>query len=93
MVYIPNLRVALVIGEMKQNLINSQKWQSGHLTNLQNKLRLELRGLGGRTSGEEHSRHLEYLANLYYLMGRRFCHWMLSEARQIQPTKVEYKKK
>lgn len=34
----------MVIGEMKRNLVNAQR---GHLTNLQNKLGLELRGLVG----------------------------------------------
>ncbi|KAK5998643.1 hypothetical protein PT974_01024 [Cladobotryum mycophilum] len=42
--YMGNLRVPVVIGEIKRNLIDQDVWQSGALTEAQTKLARELRG-------------------------------------------------
>jgi len=43
-VHIGNQRVPVAIGEMKRNLINSREWQTGHLSEPQQRLGRELRG-------------------------------------------------
>ncbi|KAK0730292.1 hypothetical protein B0H67DRAFT_630674 [Lasiosphaeris hirsuta] len=48
--YAGNVRIPLVIGEMKRNLINAEAWQSGELPLAQKKLARELRGYGEHQS-------------------------------------------
>lgn len=43
-VYIGNQRAPVAIGEMKRNLINSREWQTGRLSEPQQRLARELRG-------------------------------------------------
>jgi hypothetical protein len=42
--YVDNARVPVLIGEIKRNLINKREWQSGTLSEPQNRLSRELRG-------------------------------------------------